>query len=283
MRTRLYIGTKDRVLDIEMPTQDIPETFSKFSEDGIYINGGGFQYGSQYNGKSVEYTFNRKSAEGIEAVNGLALGKYGSGYIYYCDPFARNILPSYLSLPTKGRLKAPGFDKFAAVEESGPMPDSPYDMPTRGAKVTIPDNGFKTPFTFVVPDGCDIAVSVKGVPTANISFLLKWGLTSTTFQISSLSSLWDAVAANTGQGRLASIEVVGTGEATLYGLMLALVPRGSNVASVTRRHPRFVTGTGQSGCVLREQTVANQLFALDTPWEQQPFTFSLLETEAFAQ
>jgi hypothetical protein len=65
---------------------------------------------------------------------------------------------------------------------------------------------------------------------------------------------------------------------SLYGLMLTVTNEHANISSLTRKYPKFIIGTGQSGCKLTDDTT-NTLYSLGQPWEQQPSTLVLAETE----
>jgi hypothetical protein len=266
-----------------MPLQDIPVSYSRFQEQGLFINGGNWHYGSGNVGKTAEFQWPRQDSKGMEVFNSLLFNKYGNGYVYYHDPFAVNILPNYLSLPTRALDYVQTWDRFAEYEQGDAVPSNSFDLPLDSIDINIPNNGLKREFTFVVPDGYSIGVSIKGDPIkSTTTFRLEWGADTYELPVSDTTNLWDTVISPGDNSRVATLKVTAPGILSLYGLMLTITNEHANVNSLTRKYPNFRIGTGQSGCKLTNDA-SNALFALGTPWEQSPASLALTETEWFSQ
>ncbi len=201
--------------------------------------------------------------------------------IYAFGPFGSVLLPLYLADPPQATQWESAWDEFAALN-SVATPANNFGLPISGANIGMDNDGYRTVFTFVVPDEADLAISIKGEPCQGIDFALEWGTSVHQLPVRAIADgLWDCVLPNTSQGRLARLSASGVGEVTLYGLMIHPTNHGANVASVTREHPSFIDGAGQSGCVIKENEISRALYALLQPWERDQFGISLTEVELF--
>lgn len=100
---RVYFGTRERMTWLRAP--DANYDGSRVGWDGNitqYLNGGVRVIRSTLAHRTYNLSWNMMSRDEIRAIMDYADGVYGSGAIYYLDPFAmdKNLLPQHWAVPT---------------------------------------------------------------------------------------------------------------------------------------------------------------------------------------
>jgi hypothetical protein len=258
-----------------MPLQGDAASFSGYHNAGVLLNSIAWENTGLLATKQRDISFERMSLEQSRNLNDLIFKKYGTGYIYFHDPFCENILSSYLSMPyLMVEEGIPYFSRFGSISTID-VPDNPFELPLQGISISF--DGIDTPrrFGFVVPPNSKVAYSIKGEPSDG-GFYIKCGDTYSNLPVSDTSTLWDGFIEATGFCEFFADLV---GDMTIYGIMLSVVNEHATIPSVTRKYPRFITGTGMSGATLSVDSIERGEYAYTQNWAFDYASLTLRETE----
>lgn len=93
----MWIGTKDKQIELPMFLQGAARSVSKWESDYSFVNGGGGLMYSGYGQTERELSWGPMTFEQEEALEGLITGRLGLGYIYVeditCETFFLHIWP----------------------------------------------------------------------------------------------------------------------------------------------------------------------------------------------
>lgn len=286
---RMWFGTKERMSAIRAPKIDYAAPKVGWSGGTTqYLNGGAYVRRSITAHKEYSFSWGNMSREEIRLINDYADGVYGSGPVYFLDPFAMdtNLLPQHWATPRLVWDDAPvlmGGDR-STVLDLGNLAVNPLGYPAKGA--TYYDSGAgsvpmaQRPRLYIpVPDGYTLWFGVHGQPyqtSPNIVQVKPSNGAAVTMPLLGLSDTnrfsnsWDGTTAMTG------VEISLTGQlglATLHGMMAQVLPTG-----VLPQAGGFISGQGNSGVRFAVQPTLQQYSAAK---DMVSLTAQLVEDEAW--
>jgi hypothetical protein len=284
MFNKLLIGTKYYQDYIECNLAGDTQQREQFSQTNQLLSGTTLSVRSGFDTAKRTLSWFPQNRNTFEKIDAIRNGKWGSGYIYFADMNATNLLPHYFSMPYLRAERKIGFDKFSTAETT-PTPNNNIDLPVLGAIANIPQDGWTNKFTFLVPDNCDIAIGIKGRISNenNIDFILEWGKEIIHLDITdNLDYVFDYLLQKqnySNTNRLAKFYINGIGDVVLYGLQISLMPSLSTLTSANRKYPTFSVGRGMSGATIQETTIEETLNSIGTNWEYEMSSVILSEEE----
>ncbi|MDR3186546.1 MAG: hypothetical protein LBU04_07095 [Christensenellaceae bacterium] len=288
MFEKLLIGTKYYQDYIECNLAGDTQQREQFSQTNQLLSGTTLSIRSGFDTSKRTLSWFPQNRNTFEKMDAIRNGKWGTGYIYFADMNATNLLPHYFSMPYLRSERKIGFDKFSTAQTI-PTPANDIELPILSAKVFIPHNGWVNKFTFLVPDDCDLAVGIKGEPNDKINFILEWGAEKIELDISdNLNTVFDYLLTRSNYqntNRLASFYINDKNgiddeqDAYLYGLQITRVPTLSTIDSVNRLCPTFSVGRGISGATIQDMTIDEKLNSIGTNWEYEMSSVILSEEE----
>lgn len=167
-KKRVYFGTKEKMSWVKAPSINMVRGVEKFGSSGTYTNGGGYVLGSAGSHENYDLSWSLTDSEDIDLVQMYYSGIYGSGLIYWSDPFVshRNALPLGWSAPGLGAADAPTLfvgRKPTLVKTAANSIGLPVDT-----AVYVGSTGMQHREIWVpVPEGHSVAIGVIGSATGN--------------------------------------------------------------------------------------------------------------------
>jgi hypothetical protein len=280
----VWFGTKHSMRWIDCPAVDIAAGKQGWQAQAGFLNGGAWSRRSKTAAKRYALSWNMRNYEDVRPVLDYADGLYGDGYIYYVDPFASNIFPSYWAAPFQNYYDGP-----AIVNDTRPTlitnPSSTNGYPVESVQYTITSTA-KVPSVFLpIPEGYTIHIGAHGSlqsgnATVTVTPVVSSIANGTTVNLTLLTAASAtrtnySLAKSAGYiGVIVSLKSTSTGVIQLDGLIAQLLKDG--VAATTGG---FLSGQGSSGLQFAEQpTLAQYSAALDLV----SVSANLIETEAWA-
>lgn len=158
--TMMYFGTRDRMQWVKCPASGMGRGSQRYSSDGVFTNGGGWSTSSLAGHLVYEMNWNFLRQTEKEAIRDYYDGTYGSGLIYFLDPFAmsRNVLPAAWANPALALEGGPPMSPVALYEQQNVTPPASYGR-TNLATNPLPasDTGWAISggetLTFIADDG----------------------------------------------------------------------------------------------------------------------------------
>lgn len=173
-KKRVYFGTKEKMSWVKAPSINMVRGVEKFGSSGTYTNGGGYVLGSAGSHENYDLSWSLTDSEDIDLVQMYYSGIYGSGLIYWSDPFVshRNALPLGWSAPGLGAADAPTLfvgRKPTLVKTAANSIGLPVDTAVYVGSIGMQHREIWVP----VPEGHSVAIGVIGSATGNGSVQYK--------------------------------------------------------------------------------------------------------------
>lgn len=281
-RKPFFIGTRDKMLEARMPSIPLPSSKVGWSSEMNYLNGGASVRKSFAASKRYEMNWESITRKQARVILDIADGVYGTGAVYFLDPFAANTncLPQWWATPSLG------------LEDGLPLTGT-----VRGVEAATPSNTINLPVKSIVytcaPTGSR-SVWVP-IPTGYTAHIGAWGQAGTGGQLvatpttgattigtpanvtlqaaSVINPITQTVAASGGNtGVLLSLG--GTGTVTLTGIVVQVLPDGESP-----QIDGFISGQGNSGCTMLQPEYTPSSVAYD----RVELAVELVETEGWSQ
>jgi hypothetical protein len=194
--SKVYFGTRERMIWVKPPAINTPLSGAGIANTGTDLNGGGYSKMSPTAHKEYQFTWGASPAKDIYDVTDYRSGVYGTGLLYYLDPFAMesNALSSAFSAPST----------LCTIGRMG----GTYSTPT-GSRVDATNLATNPSF-----EAAGTTVEVRRNLCANASFEVNtngWSPSAATATVSSDYALFGTksakvipTAGNTGSGDLRS-------------------------------------------------------------------------------
>lgn len=242
MRKQIWFGTEEKMRWIRCPQIDADVSAVPWSEDGVFLNGGGWARSSSVAHATTGYNWAVLDHEEWSAIRAIFGGAYGPGPYYFTDPGAgrTNLMPQYISAPR--HMTETGNPSFGGAPTLVTTPANDQDYPTQGAtwsEVPQPSNTF----AFMVPPGFTLHVGAKGSATGTAQ--LRGNATNIPLLPVATPQRFSQQFAGGANGTRVDIGLGGTGSITLYGVMAQLTPTGEAPSTGPYLH-----GVGHSGMAL---------------------------------
>jgi hypothetical protein len=278
----VWFGTRDKMQWVQAPAVSLDASKFDWAAQTNFLNGGANVRRSVASHKEYQMAWDLTSRALIRVVTDYADGLFGSGAIYWVDPFAinTNLLPAYWASPFMGAFDGVNLTGTTTAPTLTPTAVNTNGYPTQSAVYTVAA-GTKPTVWVPIPAGYTLWIGAHGVagtggvvvatpttgPTTigtpvNLTML---SVTTTTLvnQSFDYASGYDGVLISLG----------GTGTVTLSGIVVQAFPTG-----VTPPLGSFVSGQGHSGCTFAAQPT---LTLYNAPMDLVGLTAKLVETQAW--
>lgn len=269
MADYVWMGTKSGMQWVACPAVDVNAGKQGFHNEVGFLNGGAWGRRSKAAAKRYAMSWNMRNYADVRPILDLADGMYGDGYIYYVDPFADNLFPSYWASPYQNYYDGP-----ILVDDTRPTlitnATSTNGYPVESVQYTVTSTS-KVPTVFLpIPTGYTLHIGAHGAvqsgnATVTVTPVISSIATGTAVNLTLLTAASPtrtnySVAKSTGIiGVNVSLKSTSTGVIQLDGLIAQVLPDGT--AATTGG---FLSGQGVSGMQFVDQpTVAQYSAAFD--------------------
>lgn len=237
MPNQIYFGTKDRMAWVKAPASGTSLDLESVFSIGTDVNGGGYALRGGASHRNPSFEWGASPSQDVYDITDYYSGVYGSGLLYWLDPFAMrsNVCPQDLTIPSKT-----GFRSFlhgvTLTETTGSTAAS--GLPTRGLTLA-PTLGtsnlalYMNEISIPVPPGH--VAWIRQYATADL-FQVRVGSTSAQVNGRTAAATFTAGA----NGDFLNIRYAGVA-GTFYGLQITI---GPSVVVPTK----YSIGRGHSGC-----------------------------------
>jgi hypothetical protein len=281
---RMYFGTRNYMQWVVAPKINYEASKRGYVSAAGFVNGGQFVRRSASAAKGYNLSWELKPRDEIRTINDYADGVYGTGPIYFLEPFAmdKNLLPQYWATPALGAVDAPLLAGVFDDERPAlsPTPLNTLGYPSNAATYTLAVGTELSSVFIPVPPGYSLWVGAHGsrTGTAGVQITPTTGPTTTAAPLdvplllaTNATRLNTSINGDTYRGGIISLKGVGT--VALYGLMAQVLRNGTLPAT-----GGFISGQGHSGCSFAEEpTLTNYSVALD----KVGLSVNLVETEGW--
>ncbi len=240
---RMYFGTKEYMTWVKCPAIDADISEVGWTSTSNFLNGGANVRNSVDAARVYNFSWNLASDEDIYEVLDFARGVYGSGLIYFLDPFAmdRNVLPLAWSTP---RVQAE--DAYPITPNRPTLSGTPANIlryPTQSAVFTLSGTETNRSIYIPVPSGHTFHFGMHGSAsgTAAVTLTPDEGVAqnATPLTVDTQERTGDAISGVTG----VTVSFAGSGTITIAGMIAQVLPDGVSVAQ-----GGYISGRGHSGC-----------------------------------
>lgn len=264
----IYFGNRDYMQWVKAPAINMDSSKSGyFSGTMTYLSGGAYSRRSWSAAKTYNLTWSNAKQHELQPILDYADGVYGTGDIYFCNPFTfeQNMLPQWCATPALAGEDAPLLvgDKRPDIVPNG---DRTMGYPANAAVYTVATSAVDEFIYIPIPPGYTAWVGVHGSFTGTAAIKINGTTNATPLGTSTSQRVVDAV---TGEGL--SLALAGEGTATLYGIVVQMHRTGR-----TPPTGGFVGGRGQSGMQFISQPVLTEYSAA---FDMIALTAELVEVE----
>lgn len=251
MSDPFFIGTREKMLQVRAPSVGMPSAKSGWSSELEFLNGGTSLRRSVAAHKRYELSWENITRDQARPILDLADGIYGTGDIYFLDPFAanRNMLPQWWASPMQGIYDGLPLNGAATRGSAVITPTNTLDFPVQSIRY---DTAVGTPRSIWIPKpvGYTIHVGAYGTVGTGGTVTVRPTTGPTTYAGPATALTLMDVASNssrtnhTASGAIDGLEISlgGTGTVTLTGLIVQVLPDGQAV-----KPGPFISGQGHSG------------------------------------
>lgn len=245
-----YMGTREKLFEVKAPSVGMPSAKTGFSSEINFLNGGTDIRRSVAASKRYTMTWNTMTRDEARPILDLADGIYGTGSIYWHDPFAadKNVLPQWWASPMQGlydglplNADARGVEVATPANSLNmPIKSIEYDVvlgTSRNVWIPIP-SGYTAWVGAYGEDGTGgtvVATPTTGPTTEGADFDL------TLLDVNDDSRFTESFSSASYDG--VKLSLGGSGTVVLTALMVQVLKTG-----VTPQTGGFISGQGHSGC-----------------------------------
>lgn len=282
MAGKVWFGTKGAMQWIPAPAVNMGMGKNGFAARADFLNGGSWTRRSKTSAKSYSLSWNLASRGDLQPVMDFADGLYGSGPVYFSDPFAmdRNILPAWCAAPYMNAYDGPWLAGGVrpTLQSNG---GSTNGYPVESA-IYVLNSVSPTQEVFVpVPPGYTAYIGahgsvVSGNPVVTLtSYSTSAGgpATNLTLLSSTAAPTNATVSGDTYLGFSLKLGATSAGTLKLDGIIAQVLPNGAVSPS-----GGFISGQGSSGMSFTSQPV---LTGYNAVMDKVGVTAELVETEAW--
>lgn len=243
----IYFGTQDYMTFIPCPLVDMARGLNGWNENGTFLNGGGYSRSSRAGHRIYNMAWPKKGHSDLYELHAFANGDFGTGLIYFIDPFASstNVMPQAWSSPWMACED--GGPNLAGRGEAEPTlittPSNTYRYPINAAQYTL--DGTETPLSVWVPipTGYTLHLGAHGAATGSGAVTVTpdgSGSSNLTLLGANTPTLTNyTLAGPTG----VTVAIDGTGTLDLYAVVGFILKTGASAPTGYWR-----PGEGHSGC-----------------------------------
>jgi hypothetical protein len=266
----MYFGTQERMTWIKCFTTESGIGKVGWSVSSQFINGGASVRQSATSHKEYTVSWPLASAADTAAITDYADKVYGTGLIYFLDPFSltTNVLPLHWSVPALAIEDAPVVNGSDIRPTGVSTAANTQSFPTTSAVYTFDaTNTFKTLWV-PLPAGYTFHFGAFGSASGTAAVTLN-GVAATLLSPTSSARVNTTITGVPG----VTISFSGIGTLTLAGMMAQVRPTGEAVPV-----GGFISGRGHSGCRFSTAGVAVNGFSAPQALDFQSVSATLIET-----
>lgn len=235
-RNHMWFGTQGYMKWVPCPAINVRIGTEGWGESGTYLGGGGYAKNSVSSHKVFDFNWNTASREEVYSVLDYAEHIYGTGLIYFLDPFAMdtNALPAAWAQPGIRDEGSPSLLTTNAQPTTTATAANSLNLPAHRATYAVANNG-RTLFVPVPPGytlhfGWVGSVTGSGAVQAN-------GTAVAPTAIGASAITWATRTTDT------TIRLWGSGNVNIDGMIAQVLPNGKAPTTT-----KWVSGRGHSGC-----------------------------------
>ena len=299
-RRFIWFGTTQKFQWLPMPSSGAQVVSARYSESGVYENGGGWVDRSNGSHRVYAFDFGVREASyygGLDLYEKYASGFYGTGLIHWADPaeFALNLCPPQWASPTLV-LNNNSWHHIGTYASDAATATNSYDQPARTITYSVNSStevygrtSSRLSFTIPIPPTHKLVFGWSGARSnANV------GIGYTTYLDGIATDVATPIAplANTGPWRLsttlsgASYDAVrfylkGTSTpqtVSVTSMMAQLVPIAATADLMGGQGGNHIIGRGSTGCRFDDDAATESYIAFDTTRHLKGLSTSLRET-----
>jgi hypothetical protein len=256
MANTMFMGTREVMLEVPCPNVTMPSGKNGWTAVTDFLNGGSSVRRSTAASKRYEMTWNSISRDEARTVLDLADRIYGTGEIYWLDPFTadKNVLPQHWASPMQGI-----YDGLPLIGLDRPEPavGAPtYGFPVQGAQYSIDPGDAARNIWVPIPTGYSAHIGIYGYDVSGGQVLVTPTINAALDATPQAVTLMDAddtsranmiVRASDGYNGI-KLNLGGTGSLVIFGMMVQILKDGN-----TPVPGGFISGQGNSGCQFAAQ------------------------------
>lgn len=250
-----FIGTREKMIQMRAPSVSMPSSKVGWDNRIDYLNGGSTIRRSKAAHKNYTLTWNSIDRDEARKLLDVADGIYGSGYIYWHDPFTanRNVLPQWWASPMQG-----GYDGLplnaGARGTLFPTAANNLDMPVESIEYTV-TIGTSRSIWVPIPMGYTAWVGAYGADGTGGTLVATPTFaggsegssdTLTLLDVSDDSRFTESYSSALYNG--VELRMGGVGTILLTAMMVQVLPTGT-----APQTGAFISGQGNSGCSFATQ------------------------------
>lgn len=276
---QIYFGTQERMTWIKSPAINADISYNRWSAEGVFINGGAYSRRSSSGHMRYQFSWNLASHKDIYPIADYDAGLYGSGLIYFIEPFSSqtNCLPGFWAAPRLQAEDAPSLVKGADPTLVNTA-SNVNGYPTKSAVFELEsDSEFSTLWIPIPPDHTlHFGVHGNATGTARVTVLPDGGsvIDVTPLLVTTTTLTNVTVSGTTG----ATISAAGEGYLTLAGMVAQVLPTGTPAPV-----GRFWGGRGHSGCRFSASGLATNAYSAPSALDKIGASATLIEVGAWEQ
>jgi hypothetical protein len=263
---KIWFGTREYMQWIKAPAVNVDASKNGWFSPTNYLDGGAYVRRSWSSHKEYSLSWNLASRATLRPILDYADGIYGTGEVYWVDPFAAdvNVLPQYWASPVLGTLDGPVLTGLDTRPTKVATTANMLGYPTSSAFYTVPLTGTKPSVWLPIPPGYTLWLGVHGsngtggavvaTPTTGATST-GTPTTLTMLSVTTMTRFNSSFDGNTYNGVLLSLG--GSGTVTLSGMIAQVLPTG-----MTPADGGFLSGQGHSGCQFGAQPTLTEYNAV---------------------
>lgn len=256
MANTMFMGTREVMLQVPCPNVSMPSSKNGWTTVVDFLNGGSAVRRSTAASKRYEMTWTSITRDDARTVLDLADRIYGTGEIYWLDPFTadKNVLPQHWASPMQAL-----YDGLPLIGLDRPEPGvgAPQGgFPVQSATYTIAPGDPARNVWIPIPTGYSAHVGVYGIEGTGgqvfVTPTINAALDDTPLALTLMNPIDDArtntvVSASDGYNGI-KLNLGGDGTITIYGMIVQVLKDGQ-----TPTPGGFISGQGHSGCQFASQ------------------------------
>ena len=283
MANTMWMGTRERMIEIPCPSVGMPSSKSGWSTTVNFLNGGSAVRRSTAASKLYEMTWNSITRDEARTVLDLADRLYGTGEIYWLDPFAadKNVLPQQWASPMQAI-----YDGLPFIGTERPVATATPNVngfPVQSAQYTIASGDNARKIWVPIPTGYTAHIGVFGIDGTGGKVIATPTVGATSYDTPidlDLMSVSSTARTNTtveNDGNINGVELKlgGVGTVILSGMIIQILKTGKTVTP-----GGFISGQGNSGCQFEAQPEYTPYSAM---FDNVGMTATLIETGIWEQ
>lgn len=256
MSNKMWMGTRERMLEVPCPNVSMPSSKSGWNNTVNFMNGGAAVRRSTAASKVYEMTWNSITRDEARTVLDLADRLYGTGEIYFLDPFVadKNLLPQQWASPMQAVYD--GLPLIGVERPTATVTPNVNGFPVQSAEYNILLGATPRKLWIPIPVGYTAHIGVFGIEGTGGAVIATPTIGATSYDDEielELMSVSDTDRVNThieNDGNINGVELKlgGLGTIVLSGMIVQVLKTGKSVAP-----GGFISGQGNSGCMFETQ------------------------------